>query len=111
MQFKKDRYDCWDSVEGEWLNGKPHGVCIVENLLNRGIATFTNGLLHGGPHWIAEKFEGPRYSCEYIDNGIEKGVFRKYRRDLGSSEVSGKNIPTPGWMEKIISDVSQEIRF
>lgn len=44
MQFKKDKYEKWDSVEGEWLNGKPHGVCIVEELYTgRGITTFTHG--------------------------------------------------------------------
>ena len=34
MQFKKDTQiedgEEW-TVEGEWLNGVPHGVCIVEN--------------------------------------------------------------------------------
>jgi hypothetical protein len=33
MQFKKDKYICDEkeyTVEGEWLNGVPHGVCIIE---------------------------------------------------------------------------------
>jgi hypothetical protein len=33
MQFKKDKYFCNEkeyTVEGEWLNGVPHGVCIIE---------------------------------------------------------------------------------
>jgi hypothetical protein len=33
MQFKKDKYKYQGleyTVEGEWLNGVPHGVCIVE---------------------------------------------------------------------------------
>ena len=49
MVFKKDRYDIWDTVEGEWLNGKPHGVCIVDRKKTRGVVTFTKGKRHGGP--------------------------------------------------------------
>ena len=39
------------TVEGEWLNGKPHGICIVENRLVRGIMTFTHGKTDG-PAWL-----------------------------------------------------------
>ena len=47
MQFKKDKHIVlgfleW-TVEGEWLNGVPHGVCIVDNEYTRGIMTFTHG--------------------------------------------------------------------
>jgi hypothetical protein len=34
MQFKKDKYlveGKEGTVEGEWLNGVPHGICIVES--------------------------------------------------------------------------------
>ena len=36
LQFKKDTYYVdfiigEYTVEGEWLNGVPHGICIVEN--------------------------------------------------------------------------------
>jgi hypothetical protein len=33
MQFKKDKYIYNGkeyTVEGEWLNGVPHGVCIID---------------------------------------------------------------------------------
>ena len=45
--FKKDTYKVkgmeeW-VVEGEWLEGKPHGVCIYEDEYERGVATFTRG--------------------------------------------------------------------
>ena len=53
MQFKKDKHimfgdEEW-TVEGEWLNGVPHGVCIVDSQYFRGIITFTHGKIHGGP--------------------------------------------------------------
>ena len=52
MQFKKDTYRIsigteW-TVEGEWLNGVPHGVCIVESEYVRGVTTFTHGKERGG---------------------------------------------------------------
>ena len=59
MQFKKDKYivlghaEC--TVEGEWLNGVPHGVCIVDSEYLRGIVTFTHGKIHGGPSWLETK--------------------------------------------------------
>ena len=53
MQFKKDKHiifgDVECTVEGEWLNGVPHGVCIVDSEYLRGIVTFTHGKMHGGP--------------------------------------------------------------
>jgi hypothetical protein len=39
-------------VEGPWLEGKPHGICIFEGEDHRGVATFTEGQVHGGPFWI-----------------------------------------------------------
>ena len=45
--FKKDKFVDEDgveqTVEGEWLDGVPHGICIVENDDGRGIITFTKG--------------------------------------------------------------------
>ena len=44
--FKKDKYMVYGRewvVEGEWLEGKPHGVCIYDNEYERGVATFTRG--------------------------------------------------------------------
>jgi hypothetical protein len=57
MQFKKDTYLVVEetveiTVEGEWLNGVPHGVCIVESDYARGVITFTHGKTHGGPTWL-----------------------------------------------------------
>jgi hypothetical protein len=85
MQFKKDKYKIgWIEyiVEGEWLNGVPHGVCIVESKGYRGVATFTHGIIeHGGPGWWEDKDDGTRWSYEYYDNGEGKGVYRVYYSD------------------------------
>jgi hypothetical protein len=35
------------SVEGEWLNDRPHGICIVDNDIIRGIMSFNNGKVDG----------------------------------------------------------------
>jgi hypothetical protein len=35
------------TVEGEWLNGVPHGVCIVDSENFRGITTFSSGIEQG----------------------------------------------------------------
>ena len=80
MQFKKDKYSAY-TVEGEWLNGKPHGVCIVESTSGRGVYTFTHGKNHGGPRWWEDKYSGTRMSYEYRDNGEDKGIFRRYYSD------------------------------
>lgn len=45
-------------MEGEWLNGVPHGLCIVENEEGRGIAVFNHGKLNGAPGWIEAKENG-----------------------------------------------------
>jgi hypothetical protein len=40
IQFKKDKFIVdgkENTVEGEWLNGKPHGICIFENEKYRGV--------------------------------------------------------------------------
>ena len=59
MQFKKDKHiifgDVECTVEGEWLNGVPHGVCIVDSEYTRGIMTLTHGKMHGGPYWMENK--------------------------------------------------------
>ncbi len=54
-QFKKDKFivkegDEW-TIEGEWIDGVPNGICIYENKYARGIITFTRGKKHGGPSW------------------------------------------------------------
>jgi hypothetical protein len=40
MQFKKDKYiykGTEYTVEGEWLNNVPHGVCIIDREDIRGV--------------------------------------------------------------------------
>ena len=63
MQFKKDTHVVdgieW-TVEGEWLNGMPHGVCIVDSEYLRGVSTFTHGKRQGGPLWWETKDTGMR---------------------------------------------------
>jgi hypothetical protein len=54
MKFKKDKYildEIEFTVEGEWLNGVPHGVCIIDREDRRGVCTFTHGKPYGGPGW------------------------------------------------------------
>jgi hypothetical protein len=55
IQFKKDKYihnGREYTVEGEWLNGVPHGVCIIDSENYRGVYTFTHGRRQGGPYWF-----------------------------------------------------------
>ena len=82
LQFKKDVHTMQNgesfTVEGEWMDGVPHGVCIVENEKNRGVLTFTKGKEHGGPKWLEGKVEGFVGSYEYVENGLPRGVFRAY---------------------------------
>ena len=85
MQFKKDTHKTpkgvkW-TVEGEWLNGVPHGVCIVESEYERGVYTLKHGKIHGQPFWVEDKEDGTRRSWEINDNGETKGVFREYYSD------------------------------
>ncbi len=65
MQFKKDKYTYNEiefTVEGEWLNGVPHGVCIIETEYKRGVYTFTYGKPEKGPAWWENKENGTRES-------------------------------------------------
>lgn len=103
MQFKKDKhiYDGAEySVEGEWLNGVPHGVCIIETNDKRGVFTFTHGKPHGGPEWWEEKEDGTRVSWEYCDNDKSQGVYREYYCDVQKCYVSSHShqSATPGWL-------------
>ena len=82
MQFKKDKHvvdgEEW-TVEGEWLNGVPHGVCIVDSEYTRGVITFTHGKWQGGPQWYEEKDTGTRRSVEYVNNENKiRGLQRRY---------------------------------
>ncbi len=46
MIFKKDTYDEF-TVEGEWLDGVPHGICIYDGKEVRGVMTFVHGEVEG----------------------------------------------------------------
>jgi hypothetical protein len=46
MLFKKDSF-AGVTVEGEWLNGKPHGICIIDRTDYRGVLTFEHGVVKG----------------------------------------------------------------
>ena len=84
MQFKKNKYIYEEeeyTIEGEWLNGVPHGVCIIETEKRRGVYTFTHGESNGGPAWWEMKQDGTRVSFEYDDNGEPKGIYRWYYSD------------------------------
>ena len=84
MQFKKDKYTYNEkeyTVEGEWLNGVPHGVCIIDREDRRGVYTFTHGIPNGGPRWWEDKEDGTRTSWEYEDNGKFIGIYREYYSD------------------------------
>jgi hypothetical protein len=68
-------------IEGEWLNGVPHGICIIENDKARGVVTYTHGKGHGGPQWIQSKETGQRLSVEYNNDGKSQGIVRNYCND------------------------------
>ncbi len=85
FQFKKGTYISeygqeW-TVEGEWWNGQPHGVCIVESDFARGVTTFTQGKEHGGPSWCQIRESGKRVSLEYLHYGECQGIQRAYNED------------------------------
>ena len=69
------------TVEGEWLNGVPHGICIAENEELRGVMIFNNGKMDGLPGWGENKKDGTRLSYEYVDDKDPKGLVRIYYSD------------------------------
>jgi hypothetical protein len=76
IQFKKDKIIIFGqegTVEGEWLNGEPHGICIFENQGARGVFTFTHGKPEGGACWLERKDDGTRHSSEHFDYKFSKG--------------------------------------
>ncbi len=100
-------------MEGEWLNGLPHGICIIEDQEGRGVTTFVHGKING-PSWVELKEDGTRTSFEYMNeyDGEPKGFFRGYASDKSTSHVDSttNQIPTPGWMQRIIKvDPSKQI--
>jgi hypothetical protein len=103
--------DC--DVEGPWVDGKPHGLCIVQGELERGVATFTHGQLHGGPCWMQDIEYGWRYTYESMRHGQPVGIWREYRSDKRECIVNDKKnkTPTPGWMYHMRQDVSKDIAY
>ena len=93
------------TVEGEWLNGVPNGVCIVESDKLRGIVTFTNGKAAGGPIWYEDKTRGGvRVSVEFSgQEGKPQGIQRVYGNDkaVGNVDSMMMKMDTPGWMKQI----------
>lgn len=110
IQFKKGEYvDQFGQeliVEGEWLNGVPHGLCIVEGDSLRGIIAFTKGRYDGQPMWVEDKGDRTRISYQYFDPIQAKGLMRFYKNDSNeprSHQTSTtQKIPTPGWLHKIL---------
>ena len=115
LLFKKGKYnvDVWGEcvVEGEWLGGNPHGVCIYDGNHSRGVATFTRGKLHGGPYWYENKNTGKRRTYECMMHGEAVGLKREYHSDKNTSIVSdNKNkTPTPGWMWRVTEGCGKDI--
>jgi hypothetical protein len=115
QRFKQDKHvvtrfgkqHVW-TVRGEWLNGVPHGVCMYEGENDSGVATFTKGELHGGPHWYQRKSNGIRESFECMHHGDSAGVVKWYCNDKSFSTVDrlDKKTATPGWMYEIRKDDS-----
>ncbi len=85
MIFKKDKHIMYEeeewTVEGEWLNGVPHGVCIFDYERKRGVITFTHGKIQGGPWWAEYKDSGSRISVEDQHNDNVSGLKRFYSSD------------------------------
>ncbi len=86
IQFKKDKYE-FDGmkmeVEGEWLDGKPHGMCIfnIEKQSEfdegqRGVLIFTHGNPVEAPCWVENKKDKSRASFETFFGKGENGIAR-----------------------------------
>ena len=63
------------------MNGKPHGICIIEDKDFRGVSIFTHGNPNGGPTWVEQKKDGTRISTEYFDDKDPNGIIRMYNND------------------------------
>jgi hypothetical protein len=66
-------------VEGEWLNGVPHGICIIESHDGRGVMVFTHGKPDGGPCWAEIKDEDAIVSAENGGKVVNRGIMRLYK--------------------------------
>ena len=89
--FKKDKFKVFGkeaTIEGEWLNGKPHGICIFEDEDSRGVMIFENGNPFGKPGWVETKKDGKRYSYEYFDDKNPKGISRVYYNDKDKFHIA-----------------------
>jgi NAD-dependent dihydropyrimidine dehydrogenase PreA subunit len=98
-------------VEGPWVDGKPHGLCIIEAEGYRGVGTFTHGHLHGGPCWLQGISSGRRYTYESFSHGHPVGIRREYCSDKESCIFNDKKseTATPGWMFYMRQDESKDV--
>jgi hypothetical protein len=79
-------------VEGEWLNGVPHGICIVEDHQARGVFVFTHGNPKGAPGWLENKNEEIILSMEKIDEAGNRGIRRIYKNLKNTDDDENKTI-------------------
>ena len=107
MQFKKGTAvvdGTSSTIEGEWLNGRPHGICIVDNEIIRGVMSFNHGKVEG-VQWFERKIDGTRQSFEYIngENHSYQGSLRRYNNDKSTSNTANatEKVATPGWLNHI----------
>ncbi len=87
-------------MEGEWLNGVPHGICIVESEGVRGVTILNNGKPNNLPAWLEFKENGSRASSQYSDEINPKGFIRFYNSDKDTYNIrstSEKQL-VPGWL-------------
>ena len=114
IQFKKDKFIVLGkegTVEGEWLNGKPHGICIFENEKWRGVMTFTHGKADGAPCWVEKiKEDGIRASYEYFHEEEPYGIVRLYNNDKDTFNVTSttNKQPAPGWLKMIMNNKGKQ---
>jgi hypothetical protein len=115
--FKKAKHpvewfggDC--EVEGPWVDGKPHGLCIVQGEHERGVGTFTHGQLHGGPFWLQDN-DGYRNTYESMRHEQPVGIKRWYYSNEHSCIANDKKneTPTPGWMFAMRQDMNKDIAY
>ena len=79
-------------VEGEWLNGVPHGICIVEDHQARGVLVFTHGNPKGAPGWIENKAEEAILSFEKGNEPGNRGIIRMYENLKNTDDDENKTI-------------------
>jgi hypothetical protein len=74
-------------VRGEWRNGKPHGICKFNSDKYEGVATFTNGIVEGGPMWMEHLASKKRFSYACMKAGKKQGHFKNYFEDTKKARI------------------------